>query len=86
LLKLHYTSVWDIQPVEVEDLSNTKWTLRIKKLLKQPDIVNDAKEKRICTVDACCRKFGFFTWNAKSFDGWTNKFVFPPHEFTFLLV
>jgi S-adenosylmethionine:tRNA ribosyltransferase-isomerase len=26
-------------------------------------------------------EFGFFTWNAKSFDGWTNKFVFPPHEF-----
>jgi S-adenosylmethionine:tRNA-ribosyltransferase-isomerase (queuine synthetase) len=32
-------------------------------------------------VDACCRKFGFFTWNAKPFDGWTNK-RFPPHEFT----
>jgi S-adenosylmethionine:tRNA ribosyltransferase-isomerase len=27
-------------------------------------------------------KLGFFTRNTKSFDGWTNKFVFLPHEFT----
>jgi hypothetical protein len=54
---------------EVEDLS--KWTLR-KITQAACDIVNDAKYARnvfVCRyyIDACCRKFGFFTWNAKSF-------------------
>jgi hypothetical protein len=60
-------------PVEVEDLSKHKMDSEELKITQAAcDIVNDAKERKTYLyrryyVDACCRKFGFFTWNAKSF-------------------
>jgi hypothetical protein len=57
----------------VEDLSKHKMDSEELKITQAAcDIVNDAKYTRNVFVrryyvDACCRKFGFFTWNAKSF-------------------
>jgi S-adenosylmethionine:tRNA-ribosyltransferase-isomerase (queuine synthetase) len=65
----------------------TKWTLGIKITQAACDIVNDAKvhKKRICTVGTTSmRAVESFSSHGtlNPFDGWTNKFVFPPHEFT----
>jgi S-adenosylmethionine:tRNA ribosyltransferase-isomerase len=58
------------------------------KLLKQPDIVNDAKvkEKRICTVGTTSMRAVESSVSSHGtlnpFDGWTKQICFPPHEFT----
>jgi S-adenosylmethionine:tRNA ribosyltransferase-isomerase len=42
-----------------------------------------AKKKRICTVGNIMRAVESSAQNTLNpFDGWTNKFVFPPHDFT----
>ncbi len=76
-------------PVEVEDLSKHKMDseeLKINQLAC--DIVNEglAKKKRICAVGTTSMRAiessvsssgGLNTYN-----GWTNKFIFPPHDFS----
>lgn len=76
-------------PVEVEDLSKHK--MDSEELIideKATEIVNKAKakKKRVCAVGTTAMRAlessvsSQFTLN--TFDGWTNKFVFPPHDFS----
>jgi S-adenosylmethionine:tRNA ribosyltransferase-isomerase len=75
-------------PVEVEDLSKHKMDSEELKITQAAcDIVNDAKvhKKRICTVGTTSMRAVESSVSSHGtlnpFEGWTNKFVFPPHEF-----
>jgi len=76
-------------PVEVEDLSKHKMDSEELKISQEAcDIVNSAKvaKKRICAVGTTSMRAiesavsSQITLN--TFDGWTNKFIFPPHDFS----
>jgi S-adenosylmethionine:tRNA ribosyltransferase-isomerase len=75
--------------VEVEDL--TKHKMDSEQVIipeKATEIVNEAKvnKRRVCAVGTTCMRAietsvsteGYL----KPFDGWTNKFIFPPYEFS----
>ncbi|MFN5148312.1 MAG: tRNA preQ1(34) S-adenosylmethionine ribosyltransferase-isomerase QueA [Flavobacteriia bacterium] len=77
------------RPVEVEDL--TKHKMDSEQVIisqKCVDVVNDAKKnkKRVCaigttsmrSIESAVSTDGML----KPFDGWTNKFIFPPYEFS----
>jgi S-adenosylmethionine:tRNA ribosyltransferase-isomerase len=75
--------------VEVEDLTKHKMDSE-KVIIGQEccDIVNNAKDKkkRICAVGTTSMRAmetSFSTnQHLQPYEGWTNKFIFPPHEFT----
>lgn len=76
-------------PVEVEDLSKHKMDseeLRID--AKAADIVNTGlkNKKRVCAVGTTVMRAveSAVSSNGKlnEIDGWTNKFIFPPYEFS----
>lgn len=76
-------------PVEVEDLSKHK--MDSEELIieeKACDIVNSAKDnkKRVCavgtTVIRALESAVSSEHTLNSFEGWTNKFIFPPYEFS----
>jgi S-adenosylmethionine:tRNA ribosyltransferase-isomerase len=76
-------------PVEVEDLSKHKMDSEELIISQEAcDIVNTAKanKKRICAVGTTSmRAIESSVSSAKTlnpFEGWTNKFIFPPHEFS----
>jgi S-adenosylmethionine:tRNA ribosyltransferase-isomerase len=73
-------------PVEVEDLSKHKMDSEELKITQAAcDIVNDAKYARNVFVMVSMRAVESSVSShgtLNPFDGWTNKFVFPPHEFT----
>jgi S-adenosylmethionine:tRNA ribosyltransferase-isomerase len=76
-------------PVEVEDLSKHKMDSEELKITQEAcDIVNDAKVKkqRICAVGTTSMRAIESSVSSQRtlnpFDGWTNKFVFPPHDFS----
>ncbi|MFV8344275.1 tRNA preQ1(34) S-adenosylmethionine ribosyltransferase-isomerase QueA [Flavobacterium sp. XS2P39] len=76
-------------PVEVEDLSKHKMDSEELKITQEAcDIVNSAKvkKKRICAVGTTSMRAVESSVSSQStlnpFDGWTNKFVFPPHDFS----
>ncbi len=76
-------------PVEVEDLSKHKMDSEELKITQEAcDIVNNAKlnKKRICTVGTTSMRAVESSVSSQRtlnpFDGWTNKFVFPPHDFS----
>jgi S-adenosylmethionine:tRNA ribosyltransferase-isomerase len=87
-LTLH-VGLGSFRPVEVEDL--TKHKMESEKL-EIPEsatlLVNEAKrkKKRVCAVgtttiratETSVSTDGFL----KPFSGWTNKFVFPPYDFS----
>jgi S-adenosylmethionine:tRNA ribosyltransferase-isomerase len=77
------------RPVEVEDL--TKHKMDSEQVIipeKCTEIVNEAKanKKRVCaigttsmrTIETSVSTEGYL----KPFDGWTNKFIFPPYDFS----
>lgn len=75
-------------PVEVEDLSKHKMDSEELKITQEAcDIVNDAKtkKKRICAVGTTSMRAIESSVSSQRtlnpFEGWTNKFVFPPHDF-----
>lgn len=75
-------------PVEVEDLSKHKMDSEELKITQEAcDIVNQAKKdrKHICAVGTTTmRAIESSVSSAKlmnPFEGWTNKFIFPPYEF-----
>jgi len=76
-------------PVEVEDLSKHKMDSE-ELIINQEacDIVNDAKtkKKQICAVGTTSmRAIESSVSSARTlnpFEGWTNKFIFPPHDFS----
>jgi S-adenosylmethionine:tRNA ribosyltransferase-isomerase len=76
-------------PVEVEDLSKHKMDSEELKVTQEAcDIVNaaKAKKKRICAVGTTTmRSLESAVSSSRTlnpFDGWTNKFIFPPHDFS----
>ncbi|WP_447635949.1 tRNA preQ1(34) S-adenosylmethionine ribosyltransferase-isomerase QueA [Flavobacterium microcysteis] len=76
-------------PVEVEDLSKHKMDSEELKITQEAcDVVNKAKanKKKICAVGTTSmRAIESSVSSAKTlnpYDGWTNKFIFPPHDFS----
>ncbi len=76
-------------PVEVEDLSKHKMDSEELKVTQEAcDIVNNAKanKKRVCAVGTTSmRAIESSVSSARTlnpYDGWTNKFIFPPHDFS----
>lgn len=75
--------------VEVEDLTKHKMDSE-QVIIPQDccDIVNNAKDKkkRICAVGTTSMRAMETSFSTNKhlqpYDGWTNKFIFPPHEFT----
>lgn len=76
-------------PVEVEDLSKHK--MDSEELVideKATDIVNRAKDnkKRVCAVGTTVMRGLESAVSSErmlnTFNGWTNKFIFPPYEFS----
>jgi S-adenosylmethionine:tRNA ribosyltransferase-isomerase len=83
-----HVGLGNFRSVDVEDLTKHKVdSERIIISEKASDIVNKAKERknRICavgttvvrTLESSVSTAGYL----KPFDGWTNKFIFPPYEF-----
>ena len=76
-------------PVEVEDLSKHKMDSE-ELIIKQEacDIVNNAKakKKRICAVGTTSMRAIESAVSSSrqlnTYEGWTNKFLFPPHDFS----
>lgn len=79
----------NFDPIEVEDLSKHKVSSERMIIASDAcDTVNAAKkeERRICAVGVTTARAtetavgtdGFL----KEYDGWTNKFIFPPYEFS----
>ena len=76
-------------PVEVEDLSKHKMDSEQVIISQEAsDMVNNAKrtKKRVCAIGTTAMRSiessvsteGYL----KPFDGWTNKFIFPPYDFS----
>jgi S-adenosylmethionine:tRNA ribosyltransferase-isomerase len=83
------TSLGSFRQVDVEDL--TKHKMDSEKLIVDEaacKLVNDARnnKKRICAVGTSVLRSMETTVSTdgylKPFDGWSNKFLFPPHEFS----
>ena len=78
-----------LNPVEVEDLSKHKMDSEELKITQEAcDIVNEAKanKKRICAVGTTSMRAIESSVSSQNtlnpYDGWTNKFIFPPHDFS----
>lgn len=84
-----HVGLGNFRTVDVEDLTKHKMdSERIQITDAAVDIVNRAKERKshVCavgttvmrTLESSVSTMGFL----KPFDGWTNKFIFPPYEFS----
>jgi S-adenosylmethionine:tRNA ribosyltransferase-isomerase len=83
-----HVGLGNFKAVDVEDLTKHKVESE-QIIITQPvvDAVNKAQEdsKRICAVgtttmrvlESACATDGYL----KEFEGWTNKFIFPPYDF-----
>ncbi len=76
-------------PVEVEDLSKHKMDSEELFITQEAcDIVNNAKEnnKKICAVGTTAMRALESSVSSVNtlnpFEGWTNKFIFPPYDFS----
>ncbi|WP_410879769.1 tRNA preQ1(34) S-adenosylmethionine ribosyltransferase-isomerase QueA [Myroides sp. DW712] len=76
-------------PVEVEDLSKHKMDSEEFVVSQEAcDVVNQAKETkhRVCAVGTTCMRALESSVSSSQtlnpFRGWTNKFIFPPYEFS----
>nr|WP_294937244.1 tRNA preQ1(34) S-adenosylmethionine ribosyltransferase-isomerase QueA [uncultured Flavobacterium sp.] len=76
-------------PVEVEDLSKHKMDSEELKITQEAcDIVNKAKvnKKRVCAVGTTTMRAMESSVSSSRtlnpFEGWTNKFIFPPYDFS----
>ncbi|MFN7013118.1 MAG: tRNA preQ1(34) S-adenosylmethionine ribosyltransferase-isomerase QueA [Bacteroidia bacterium] len=87
-LTLH-VGLGSFRPVEVEDL--TKHKMESEQVIipvEAANMVNASKDakKRVCavgtTVMRAIESSVATTGHLKPFDGWTNKFIFPPYEFS----
>ena len=83
-----HVGLGNFRTVDVEDLTKHKMDSEQISITDQAaDLVNNAKERRngICavgttvlrTLESSVSTTGYL----KPFDGWTNKFIFPPYEF-----
>ncbi len=84
-----HVGLGNFRSVDVEDLTKHKMdSEQIFITEKACDIINSGKDakKRICavgttvmrTIESSVSTFG----HVKPFEGWTNKFIFPPYEFS----
>lgn len=87
-LTLH-AGVGEFKPIEVEDLSKHRMDAEEMHLSEEVcQAVHDAKEKgkKVCCVGTTTMRAleSAVTIPGKicPFDGWTNKFIFPPYDFT----
>lgn len=76
-------------PVEVEDLSKHKMDSEELKITPEAcEIVNKAKlgKKRVCAVGTTSMRAIESSVSSQKtlnpYEGWTNKFIFPPHDFS----
>ena len=76
------------EPIEVEDLTKHKMNSEQMIIPKEAcDIVNKAKSEghRVCVVGVSTARATETAVGTdgmlKEFDGWTNKFIFPPYDF-----
>lgn len=84
-----HVGLGSFRPVEVEDLTKHKMDSEQVIITRQAcDIVNRAKDarKRVCCVGTTTMRAiesSVSTENhMKPYDGWTNKFIFPPYDFS----
>ena len=84
-----HAGLGNFRNVEVEDL--TKHKMDSEQLIvtrETATIINNAHKERqnVCAVGTTVMKtletVATTSGNIKIFDGWTNKFIFPPYEFT----
>jgi S-adenosylmethionine:tRNA ribosyltransferase-isomerase len=87
-LTLH-VGLGTFNPVEVEDLSKHKMDSEQAKIdAKAAGIVNKAKQNRrkVCAVGTTVMRAIESSVSANGtlneFEGWTNKFIFPPYDFS----
>ena len=87
-LTLH-VGLGTFRAIEVEDLSNHKMEAEYFKITeKAANIVNKAKKdnRKICAVGTTSMRSiesaVSATGNLKAAEGWTNKFIYPPYEFS----
>lgn len=84
-----HAGLGNFRSIDVEDLTKHKTDSEQMFVPKEAvDMVNHAKENghKICTVgttvlramETCVGPGGFI----KEYEGWTNKFIFPPYDFT----
>ncbi|CAM3970856.1 tRNA preQ1(34) S-adenosylmethionine ribosyltransferase-isomerase QueA [Flavobacterium branchiophilum NBRC 15030 = ATCC 35035] len=76
-------------PVEVEDLSKHKMDSEELKITQDAcDIVNAAKTRKskVCAIGTTSMRAIESSVSSAAtlnpYDGWTNKFIFPPHDFS----
>jgi len=83
-----HVGLGNFRTVDVEDLTKHKMdSEQIFITEKATEIINNGKDKkkRVCavgttvmrTLESSVSTYG----HVKPFEGWTNKFIFPPHEF-----
>ncbi len=84
-----HAGLGNFRDIEVEDL--TKHKMDSEEMIleeNQAEIINAAKDekKKICAVGTTTMKAletaVSITGKVKPFKGWTNKFIFPPYEFS----
>ncbi len=87
-LTLH-VGLGTFNPVEVEDLSKHRMdSEQVNIPMSTADAVNDAvkNKRRVCAVGTTVMRSIESSVSAshqlKPYDGWTNKFIFPPYEFS----
>ena len=76
-------------PVEVEDLSKHKMDSEEMKITQETcDIINGARanKKNVCCIGTTAMRAMESSVSSKRtlnpFEGWTNKFIFPPYDFS----
>ena len=83
-----HLSLGSFDPIEVEDLTKHKMNSEQMIITKNCcDLVNDTKRRgqRVCCVGVSTARATESAVGTdgllKEYDGWTNKFIFPPYEF-----
>ena len=76
-------------PVEVEDLSKHKMDSEEMKITQETcDIINNARanKKKVCCIGTTSMRAMessvSYQRTLNPFEGWTNKFIFPPYDFS----
>ena len=84
-----HAGLGNFRDIEVEDLTKHKMDSEEMIIIdSQADIINKAKvnKNKICAVGTTSLKAletaVSITGMVKPYNGWTNKFIFPPYEFS----
>jgi S-adenosylmethionine:tRNA ribosyltransferase-isomerase len=84
-----HAGLGNFRDIEVEDLTKHKMDSEEMEILEsEADIINRAKENKnkICSIGTTSMKAletaVSITGKVKPYKGWSNKFIFPPYEFS----